>query len=407
MSPPLQSARSRATSSAGVGSMRGFQSSPEPREPQPRAASPRNRDHEWSAHRARRSVARIARPGGGNLTPACAVAARGLPAGPPRSPPPRAAPCAPRAPRGSWASPSLSKRDSERSASSLPLGLAGGAVVRLVVGVDDALHRRAAHRARLAVLAVHRHLGAKRGDLVGEAVADLGAQPIGPPDQHLLAGRVQAGELVVAERARSGETATASRACRISSLYALPMPSNSDGSVSARLTVWRSLRMRSANAAGLAVRTSSPPRSKSASAGGGQRDAPPMGGADGSTAACPATRWIDARFLPLASVKISVPVGEIERREPDLAGDLGAALLPAQPARDHQVDHDPAHLAVASRARDPDHDALAQPLHRHDAPAHQLGGRWRHRAQHEHARDADALDRLADHARARAARRRP
>src|SRR5690606_26591632 len=38
-------------------------------------------------------------------------------------------------------------------------GLAGGAVVRLVVGVDDPLHRRSAPWARLAVLAVHRHVG--------------------------------------------------------------------------------------------------------------------------------------------------------------------------------------------------------------------------------------------------------
>src|SRR5688572_32841435 len=62
----------------------------------------------------------------------------------------------------------------------LAAGLAHRAVVRLVLGVDDTLHRRPAHRARLAELAVHRHLGPERGDLVGEAVADLGAEPRGP-----------------------------------------------------------------------------------------------------------------------------------------------------------------------------------------------------------------------------------
>src|SRR5215831_3684784 len=36
----------------------------------------------------------------------------------------------------------------------LPASLAAGAVVRFVLGVDDALHRRAARRAGLAVLAV-------------------------------------------------------------------------------------------------------------------------------------------------------------------------------------------------------------------------------------------------------------
>ena len=50
----------------------------------------------------------------------------------------------------------------------LAAGLAGRAVVGLVLGVADALHRRAADRARLAVLAVHRHLRAERGHLLGE-----------------------------------------------------------------------------------------------------------------------------------------------------------------------------------------------------------------------------------------------
>ena len=64
---------------------------------------------------------------------------------------------------------SLSSRDSARSASSLPPVWHVRAVVRLVLGVDDALHRRAAHRARLAVAAVHRHAVAERGDLLREA----------------------------------------------------------------------------------------------------------------------------------------------------------------------------------------------------------------------------------------------
>ena len=44
-----------------------------------------------------------------------------------------------------------------------PLGLAGRAVVRLVVGVDDALDLRAAHRTGLAELAVDGEFGAEAG----------------------------------------------------------------------------------------------------------------------------------------------------------------------------------------------------------------------------------------------------
>ena len=59
-------------------------------------------------------------------------------------------------------------------------GLAARAVVRLVVGIDDALHRRAAHGAGLAVAAVHRHVVAERRHLLPESRAGLGAQPVGP-----------------------------------------------------------------------------------------------------------------------------------------------------------------------------------------------------------------------------------
>src|SRR5262245_30922907 len=41
------------------------------------------------------------------------------------------------------------------------VGLAARAIVALVFGVDDPLHRCAAHRARLAVAAMHGHLGAE------------------------------------------------------------------------------------------------------------------------------------------------------------------------------------------------------------------------------------------------------
>src|SRR5690242_18897198 len=58
--------------------------------------------------------------------------------------------------------PALLQQAGERTIrKDLAAGLAARAVVRLVLGEDDALHRRAANRAGLAEAAVHRHAFAK------------------------------------------------------------------------------------------------------------------------------------------------------------------------------------------------------------------------------------------------------
>src|SRR5690606_8412813 len=83
--------------------------------------------------------------------------------------------------------PALLEEAGERAiGQQLAAGLAAGAVVGLVLGVDDALDRRAADRARRSVFSVHGHLGAERGDVLGEALARLGPQPLGPLGQDLL-----------------------------------------------------------------------------------------------------------------------------------------------------------------------------------------------------------------------------
>src|SRR5688572_25710016 len=71
-------------------------------------------------------------------------------------------------------------------------GLARRAVVDLVLGVDDALHRRAADGAGFPVPAVHGHAFAEGRDLLREGVAGLLAQPLGPLAKHLLRGVVEA-----------------------------------------------------------------------------------------------------------------------------------------------------------------------------------------------------------------------
>src|SRR5215216_4012022 len=69
------------------------------------------------------------------------------------------------------ARPILVQKPRERAiGEQLATVLTARAVVRLIVGIDDTLHRRATHRTRLTVLAVYRHSFAERGDLFRKAV---------------------------------------------------------------------------------------------------------------------------------------------------------------------------------------------------------------------------------------------
>src|SRR2546425_8855353 len=79
--------------------------------------------------------------------------------------------------------------------------LAGGAVVRLVVGVADALDGRAADGAGLPVAAVHGHALLERAHLLGKlgAAVRLGAQLLDPEAYGLLRCLIQARDLSVAQ----------------------------------------------------------------------------------------------------------------------------------------------------------------------------------------------------------------
>ena len=95
------------------------------------------------------------------------------------------------------------------------------------------------------------------------------------------------------------------------------MPEKSRGSVSARFSVWFSRRSAPRNASSRRARA---PRAR--------RDRAR------ASAASPRTRWSDARLFVPASVSISVPAREVERREPDAAAARFAPRrLPVQPAR--------------------------------------------------------------------------
>src|SRR5215510_5220840 len=67
-------------------------------------------------------------------------------------------------------------------------GLAAGAVVRLILGMDDALDRGAARRTRPAEAAMHGHLRPEGRDLLREPVARLLPQAFDPFGQRGAGG---------------------------------------------------------------------------------------------------------------------------------------------------------------------------------------------------------------------------
>src|SRR5690349_10153655 len=74
-------------------------------------------------------------------------------------------------------------------------GLAARAVVRLVLRVHDALHRRAAVGAGEIEAAVHGHLRTKGRDFLRKLLASFLAQPLDPFVQHRLRGLKEALDL--------------------------------------------------------------------------------------------------------------------------------------------------------------------------------------------------------------------
>ena len=95
-------------------------------------------------------------------------------------------------------------------------GLAGGAVVRLVLRVNDPLDVGTARGAGLPVLPVDGHLLAEGGDLLRERIARLAPEAIGPLDEGLLRRLVESRDLLVRELPRQGDGESRAR-WRISS----------------------------------------------------------------------------------------------------------------------------------------------------------------------------------------------
>src|SRR5438105_1584079 len=81
-------------------------------------------------------------------------------------------------------------------------GLACRTVVRLVLGVHDALNGRATHRARLPIASVNGHVFAERSDLLREATSGIVAQALDPFLEHLTRGGEQLLHLALGQRVR-------------------------------------------------------------------------------------------------------------------------------------------------------------------------------------------------------------
>ncbi len=84
------------------------------------------------------------------------------------------------------------------------------------------------------------------------------------------------------------------------------------------------------------------------------------------------------------------PRREVEGGQAHLSRNLRPARAPVEPPRDHQVEDQEQLL------RERDHEALAEPPERAHRAAHQRVEGWVHGAEEEGARQAEALERLAE-----------
>jgi len=152
----------------------------------------------------------------------------------------------------------------------------------------------------------------------------------------------------------------------------LPIPENSRGSVSARLSVWRSAPSRAAKACASAESASKPP-----------------GIVAGQLRL--ALHQVQ-RGAPVAGRlgQPQRPVREVERRQRQAAWQGHPRRLPAQAPGDHQV-HDGEPLSGED-----EHDPLAQAPQAHDLATGERRRGQGHRAQDERAEHAQAAQAPAD-----------
>src|SRR5438093_6210856 len=255
--------------------------------------------------------------------------------------------------------------------------LAARAVVGLVLGVDDALHGRAAVGTGLAVAPMDGHAVAEGGHLLGEAVARLRAQAFGPFLQRGSRGGEEASALVVVELARQLDRREAG------SVQDLVGVSVADAGEQAGVGERALQGVILARQGGAEARQVGLEDLQPARVEGGERAGAP-GQVERGPLARPG-RGPEARAG-----------GEVERRDAEPPGDAPARRAPVEAARDHQVE-DQEELLLAA-----DHEALAEPAEPgHPPPFGGREGRLQ-RAKEERAPEPHALEPLREDARPQA-----
>ena len=239
--------------------------------------------------------------------------------------------------------------------------------------MDDALDRRAAHRAGLAELAVGGHFVVKRRHLGGKAGAGLRVQDARPVRQRVAAGVVEALDLRVAHvrRALEGRQPGVQQ-----NLVGIGIADAGEHALIRERPLQGVARGPQPLGEGgqFDLQHFEPARIEDRQRGVAGRQA--QGGA----------------FLLARLGEDEGAGGKVEGGEAHALRHRGARIPPSQAPGNHQVDDD------EEPSFEFDDELLGEPAHPgHDAAAGLRHG-WRHRAQHERARDADVVETGADDA---------
>src|SRR5215472_3060743 len=271
--------------------------------------------------------------------------------------------------------PVLLEEPRERAIGQEPsAGLAGGTVVRLVVGVDDALDRRAAVRTRLPVATVDGHPLPEGGHLLRKSGAGLLAKPVGPGPENGAGRLVESPDLVLLQPLRQrhrGQAGGVEDLVRIRVADAAEEP-----------------RVGERPLQGVVLATKR----------GGELLGSGLHRVDAS--AVQGAHLVLAAEQPQLRSLLGAGLGEderaggeIERREADPSRHRRAAGSPVEPAGDHEVEDE----------EQPVLEHEDQPLALTPERGHPLAGsgpqRWIGGANQRRPTHADSLQRLAQHAR--------
>jgi hypothetical protein len=219
------------------------------------------------------------------------------------------------------------------------------------------------------VAAVHRHLLAEGGDLLGKRIG-LGKELVAPEGEDLLRGREQRAGLILGERARELDRAHPRLEQDLVGVgVADARQDGGIGHAALERVVLARERLEEALGRG----------GEGLDAAGIKRAVCILSGEEMHLRAL-----LGARFGQEERA-----VREVERGHAQLAWDLRARLAPAEPAGDHEVDDD---LVISFEVQ---HDALCHARDPHDLEIRELLRAGGDGPEQERARETDARERLS------------